>query len=176
MICSDIGCHKSANPHIPIFIICLRVYIIIISSNFESQHYSVICCHHNVILDTLERSVGRMGIWVAADVAANDARCIQMLAWATTTDVPYSRQWVKINQINGPFSCIDSAELSCIRPLFAQCLMLYSDITIVSVQSLIKTLATTVCVLHQSIVFECACETLSYARCEMYWFHKVVAL
>ena len=129
MICSDIGCHKSANPHIPIFIICLRVYIIIISCNFEFQHYSVICCHHNVILDTLERSVGRMGIWVAADVAANDARCIQMLAWATTTDVPYSRQWVKINQINGPFSCIDSAELSCIRPLFAQCLMLYSDIT-----------------------------------------------
>ena len=54
-------------------------------------------CHQPFAPDTLERSVGRIGIWVAADVVANDARCMQMLAWAITTDVPYSRQWVKIS-------------------------------------------------------------------------------
>ena len=51
--------------------------------------------------DTLERNVGRIGIWVATDVAANDARCMQILVWATATDVPYSRQWIKISPNTG---------------------------------------------------------------------------
>ena len=58
-------------------------------------------CHKSFAPDTLERSVGRIGIWVAAEVTANDGRCMQMLAWATITDVPYSRQWVKISPNTG---------------------------------------------------------------------------
>ena len=49
-------------------------------------------CHQPFVPDTLERSVGRIGIWAPTNVAADDARCMQMLAWATTTDVPYLRQ------------------------------------------------------------------------------------
>ena len=58
-------------------------------------------CHQPFAPDTLERSVGRIGIWVAADVVANDARYMQMLTWAITTDVPYSRQSVKISPSTG---------------------------------------------------------------------------